>query len=128
MGADVNSPQRVPKLLTREICTALHLAIKFRHPDLAQFLISKGASLEARDSEGKTPIELAEEIASEDPDYDASLAVVDLKDGEPPPKRLTLMEFVRQDLAKSNEEKETERKRRTSRIVKVVRDAARKKK
>jgi hypothetical protein len=128
MGADVNAPKRVPKLLIPEIGTALHLAVKYRHPELARFLISKGASLKARDSEGKTPLDLVEEIAAEDPDYDASLAAEDSKQGEPPPKRLTLMEFTKQDLDKSDEQKAAEWKRRTSRIVKVVRDAAGKKK
>jgi len=124
MGADINAPLRQPRLLSDESGTPLHLAIRFRHPLLAQFLISKGASLDTVDKEGKTPVERAEELAADDPDYDAAMAEQEPLEAERPQQRLTMMQFVKQELSKTDKQRKAEMKQRTSRVVKVVRHAA----
>ena len=46
--------------------TPLHLAVEKNHLQVVQFLIDKGADLDARDVYGRTPLELAEELARDD--------------------------------------------------------------
>jgi hypothetical protein len=74
---------RQPKPFSDESGTALHPAIRFRHSLLAQFLISKGVSLDTPEGEGKTPVERAEEIAADHPDYDAAPAENEPRENEP---------------------------------------------
>jgi hypothetical protein len=56
------------------------------HPLLAQFLVSKGVSLDTPEGEGKTPVERAEEIAADHPDYDAAPAENEPRENERPQK------------------------------------------
>ncbi len=56
-GANVN----VSDPATQE--TALHLAVKALHPDIVKALVASGADLEARNKDGKTPLQLAEEMS-----------------------------------------------------------------
>ena len=39
--------------------TALHVAARYKHSECVQFLLTRGARKEARDSDRKTPIQLA---------------------------------------------------------------------
>ncbi|OQE22364.1 hypothetical protein PENSTE_c010G10384 [Penicillium steckii] len=57
-GADVNA-----ELLSKAACTPLHLAVasKLPHESLVSFLIKHGASLNAKTTDGKTPLHMAAE-------------------------------------------------------------------
>lgn len=57
-GADVNA-----ELLSRYACTPLHLAVASNIPreSLVSFLIKNGASLDAKTTDGKTPLHMAAE-------------------------------------------------------------------
>ena len=62
LGASIESRGRLPA----EGFTPLHLAVEKNHLQVVQFLIDEVADLDARDLYGRTPLELAEELASDD--------------------------------------------------------------
>lgn len=62
LGASIESRGRLPA----EGFTPLHLAVEKNQLQVVQFLIDEGADLDARDVYGRTPLELAEDLASDD--------------------------------------------------------------
>ena len=62
LGASIDSRGRWPA----EGSTPLHLAVDKNHLQVVQFLIDERADLEARDVYGRTPLELAEDLARDD--------------------------------------------------------------
>ena len=62
LGASIDSRGRLPA----EGFTPLHLAVEKNHLQVVQFLIDKGADLDARDVYRRTPLEMAEDLASDD--------------------------------------------------------------
>jgi hypothetical protein len=122
LGADINAPMR-----DRSDRTVLHMAILFRLPEVVRFLIRKGASLTSRDSEGKTPVDRAKELATFN-DYDPSVltSTSDATDFEPSPV-LPVREFLRQGFER-DEDPELDLKKRIVRVVKLMEQAAKKRK
>ena len=67
LGASINSRGRLHAVGF----TPLHLAVQHEYPRVAQFVIDQGADLDARDKWGRTPLELAEYLASDDPEEES---------------------------------------------------------
>lgn len=114
LGADVNCPGRI----WNQGATPLHFAVTHSAPGVAEFLISRGANLKARDAEGLTPLELAESLAEDDPPVDLGSGTERNGDEKPKPK-LTLQEFI---VAHQSENPEDEVRRR-ARVVQLLRPA-----
>jgi hypothetical protein len=57
-GADVNARCSAPEILAG--ATPLHAAASVGHGNIAGMLVSAGAAADAKDAEGRTPLELAE--------------------------------------------------------------------
>src|SRR5262249_54745825 len=90
-------------------------------PEVAQFFISRGACLDARDAEGLTPLKLAERLARKDPPVD--LADSPQGDGagdEESDRKLSLLEFI---VAQHSQNPEDEVRRR-ARVVQLLRRAS----
>lgn len=63
-GADVNDPGEVPGRPLPFL--AVHCAVQQQHMDVLRILVERGADLEMKDSAGKTPLMIAEEVGSKD--------------------------------------------------------------
>ncbi len=68
LGASIDSRGRLPAVGF----TPLHLAVEKNQLQVVQFLIDEGADLDARDVHGRTPLELAEDQASDDLEKEAA--------------------------------------------------------
>ncbi len=108
LGASVNSRGRVPL----EGSTPLHFAVERTLPQVVQFLIDEGADLDARDAYGRTPLELAEHLASDD--LDDAGANDEASSTEEDSSKLTSHEFLARQAR--------ERAKRRIQIVKLLRE------
>ena len=94
LGGDINARDRGQN----RGAAPLHLAVYYMFPQVVRFLINRGASLDARDPTGKTPLECAESRARND----TKITFTTDTEKEEARRRAQIVELLRDGSSRSN--------------------------